>query len=302
MPASLLRRALVVLLALMLPGCGAVLPAPTATSAPSDATSLPPTATPLPLAAKVNGHPILLADFQAELLRYEEAQRQRGIELATQDTHQREVLESLLDLELLAQEAAAEGASISEDRLARRIDELAQDRGGSEGMAAWMASNHYDLESLRRALRRELLAQQAVEALAEGLPAEVEHVHLRHILVDSRQRADELRSLLDAGAEFGQLAVEHSLDPSTRVNGGDLGWVPRGVLSQPAIEEAAFALPVGQVSDSIETELGYHLVEVLGREARQPSPNDLRTLRRRTVEDWLASAREAAQIEILIEP
>jgi peptidyl-prolyl cis-trans isomerase C len=292
-----------ILLALVLTGCGlTAAPATSQTESTPTATRPPATPTTEPLAAGVNGQPILLREYQAELDRFETAQQERGIELALLEPYRLDVLQALIDLELLAQKAEADGATISEELLSERIDELAEQRGGSEAMAAWMAANEYDLESFRRALRRELLAQQAVEGLATTVPTELEHVHVGQILVDSRQRADELRALLEAGADFGQLAVEYSQDPSTRVNGGDLGWVPRGVLNYPAIEEVAFTLPPGQISEVIETELGYHLIEVLAREMRPPSPNDRRKLRQQAVETWLETARGSARIDILIEP
>jgi peptidyl-prolyl cis-trans isomerase C len=98
------------------------------------------------------------------------------------------------------------------------------------------------------------------------------------------------------------LAVTQSLDLSTRVGGGDLGWFPRGVLTQPAVEEAAFALAPDEVSQVVESDLGYHLIEVIEREVRPLSANDLRRLRQAAVEEWLAAERQRAAIEILIEP
>ncbi len=303
MHASPSRSLPAVLLALTLTGCGLTAPPATPKTDPTP-TATPPPATPTaePLAASVNGQPILLSDYNAELLRYEADQLERGIELASLEPYRLDVLEALIDLVLLAQKAEADGAEVAHDLLSERIDELAEERGGSEAMAGWMAANEYDLESFRRALRRELLAQQAVERLAESVPAELEHVHMQHILVDSRQRAVELRSLLEAGADFSQLAVEYSQDPSTRVNGGDLGWVPQGVLNYPALEEAAFTLTTGQISEVIETELGYHLIQVLERETRPPSPNDRRKLRQQAVDAWLTTARESARIQVLIDP
>jgi parvulin-like peptidyl-prolyl isomerase len=262
---------------------------------------MPPTPTSPPAAALVNGVPILLSDYQAELERFHQARQETGTELATIGATDESVLNALIDLELLAQEAEQQGHSLSEEELSAHLDSLSQAAGASENAGAWMAAYGYDLDSLRRALRRELLAQMAVEELANQVPAEVEQVLARHILVADQERAEQLRQQIIDGADFGQLALEESLDLSSRVDGGNLGWFPQGVLTEPEIEQAAFELEVGEVSAVIKTELGYHLLEVLDREIRPLNPNDMRRLRQLAVESWLEQARQQATIERLVE-
>lgn len=242
-----------------------------------------------------------MSDFEAELERYQQAGGAAGTELATSEVAAEEVLEAMIELELLAQEAQRQGISLSEDEISDAIDRLSEAAGANETAGAWLASYGYDLESLHRALARQQLAQAAIQRLANQVPAELEQVQARHILVDDRETAESLRSQLMDGADFATLALEQSLDLSTRVDGGNLGWFPRGVLTQPAVEEAAFELEPGEISPVIESELGYHLVEVLDRGTRPLGPNDERTLRRRAVQTWLEQARQQATIEILID-
>lgn len=302
MPASFLPRAAAALLLVTLAGCGLLgTPAPTQTAAPTP-TPLPPSATPEPLAATVNGEPILLSDFESEMLRYEAAQRARGTELATSPSDRSLVLQSIIDLELLAQEAVAQGHTVSDEELSAALDQLADEVGGGEAVGAWLAANQYDIVSFRRTLRREQLAQRTVERIANQVPAEMEQVHASHILVGTRAEAEDLRAQWEDGADFAELAVQHSLDTSTRVGGGDLGWLPPGMLQSEALEQAAFSLELGQVSPVVETELGFHLVQSVERALRPLSPNDERQLRQQAVEEWLADRRANAEIEILIEP
>ena len=68
---------------------------------------------------------------------------------------------------------------------------------------------------------------------------------------------DELRG----GADFAAAAAEHSEDDGTAEAGGDLGFFPRGQMMSP-FEEAAFSLPVGELSDLVRTELGLHILRV----------------------------------------
>lgn len=100
-----------------------------------------------------------------------------------------------------------------------------------------------------------------------------EKIHAAHILLmhadceqssSARSREDALeeikaiKSELANGAEFEQLAAENSDCPSG-ADGGDLGFFGRGAMV-PEFEEAAFSLKVGEVSDVVETEFGYHLI------------------------------------------
>lgn len=71
-----------------------------------------------------------------------------------------------------------------------------------------------------------------------------------------------IKSQLDEGADFSTLASQNSDCPSAR-SGGDLGNFGRGQMV-PAFEQATFALPVGQVSDVVETDFGYHLIQRTG--------------------------------------
>ncbi|TLN09224.1 post-translocation molecular chaperone, partial [bacterium] len=100
---------------------------------------------------------------------------------------------------------------------------------------------------------------------------------------------------LQSGADFATLAQQY--DPAT---GGELGWFPRGYLAQPAVEEAAFALLPDQYSPVVETEIGFHIIEVLAREVRPLAPDALQTLQRAALADWLKQQRSTVQIEMLL--
>jgi len=86
----------------------------------------------------------------------------------------------------------------------------------------------------------------------------------RHILVDTEEQALELKKQLDGGADFAKLAREHSNCPSGK-SGGDLGEFEPGRMV-PEFDRVVFSdLPVGQVSEPVQTQFGYHLLEVQKR-------------------------------------
>lgn len=83
----------------------------------------------------------------------------------------------------------------------------------------------------------------------------------RHILVSSEQKAIDLKEQIDAGADFADVAKEHSTCPSG-AKGGSLGQFKKGAMV-PEFDEVIFSdLPIGEVSAPVKTQFGYHLIEV----------------------------------------
>ena len=268
------------------------------------ATPVPPTAspTPEPAAALVNGAAILLAELDQEVARYEAAQRGLGIDLATVGDYRAAVLNSLIDRRLLADAARSAGDRVEPAEVEARIEALAAEMGGSDAMGAWLAANGYSLEGLKASLGEEILAALTVQRIADEVPATAEQVHARHVLVADAALAEELQSQLADGADFATLAQTHSLDLSTRVAGGDLGWFAPGTLTTPEVETAAFALQPGEISDIVQSALGYHVIQVLERGDHALNPETWRRLRQEAVDDWLTDQRSQAAIEIVITP
>jgi peptidyl-prolyl cis-trans isomerase D len=82
------------------------------------------------------------------------------------------------------------------------------------------------------------------------------------------QSAQAARAEIQGGADFAAVAERVSADPGSRARGGDLGQFSRGQMV-PAFEEAAFSLPIGQVSEPVQTQFGYHLIQVQERTGEQ---------------------------------
>jgi peptidyl-prolyl cis-trans isomerase C len=129
-----------------------------------------------------------------------------------------------------------------------------------------------------------------------------QEVHARHVLLGSEDAARKVIAELQGGADFAALAGEHSVDPSAASNGGDLGFFSRGQMV-PEFAEAAFALEPGQrTGDPVQTQFGWHVIEVLDRRTGVPSfeatePRLRQEVAREIVTALVADLRDGAEIE-----
>ncbi len=122
-----------------------------------------------------------------------------------------------------------------------------------------------------------------------------------HIIVETEEEAQALREELDAGADFAELAREHSMDGAAE-GGGSLGWFGPGAMIAE-FEEAVESLDVGEYMGPLETEFGWHLV--LLNDTRMSTAPDLeevreaieQNLQREAAQGVLDSATSAASIE-----
>jgi parvulin-like peptidyl-prolyl isomerase len=272
------------------------------------ATLEPPTAEPsptppAPLAAVVNDQYIFLAEYERRVSQYEQALVDQGVDMNTPEGQEalalarQDVLEGLIDSVLIEQGGAMLGISISDEELERQVEADIAAGGGQAAFEEWLEATGQSREDYGEMLRQSLLSQQVLERVTADVPAAAEQVHARHIVVDSEEAAKEILALLQGGADFVALARERSIDVATKENGGDLGWFPRGLVA-PELENAAFALQPGQVSDVILLGEGYHIVQVVERDlARSLDPDMQIEVRLAVFEQWLADLRASAVIE-----
>ncbi|MCY4234238.1 MAG: peptidylprolyl isomerase [Bacteroidetes bacterium] len=107
--------------------------------------------------------------------------------------------------------------------------------------------------------------------VADTRPAEETHVRARHILINTDEDSDDARaSIMDirrriqSGEDFATVAIEMSDDTGSGANGGDLGWFGPGMMVPP-FQDAAFGAQIGSLIGPIETDFGFHLIEVTHR-------------------------------------
>ncbi len=153
----------------------------------------------------------------------------------------------------------------------------------------------------RELFERRLLIGKVRDAVAAELDvAEEQQVHARHILL-SRDEFETAQDVLEralAGEDFTALAAEFSADASNSKTGGELGWFPRGQMVA-AFENAVFSAEAGVLPEPVESQFGWHVVEVLQNEVRALPENIFEQRRRMAFDDWLAGRRAETDIEIL---
>lgn len=279
-------------------------PAPTATA-------IPPSPTPEePLAATVNGQPIYLAVYEEAL-----ARQQQGMSAILQDessapSQEAMVLDMLIERALIEQAAEANGITVTMEMVDQQIAELrqvAEENNGPDSFENWLQANQWTEEAFHDALAYEMLTERVSAMVTSDVPLSVPQVRARYIQVDDATLAQSLLEQARDGADFAALAREHSVDPSTAADGGDLGYFSQGTLLVPELEEAAFALQEGEVSDVIiatnadGSETVYYLLQVIETDDARPlGPDQRATLLQERFESWLAEQWSQATIERFI--
>lgn len=301
------RLPLALIIGAALVACGAT-SAPTATPISGDttnpviaATNPPPTVEPTPdkVAAIVNGTTIPLAILDRQIER-----RLAGI-AAVGDPQPQDMaafrlteLNAIIEQTVIEQAAAIQGLTVTDAELQTEIDSNITTAGGRDQWLQQLTENNLTEPEYRSAVRSALITARMRDVVTKNACVNVEQIRARHILVASEATAANIKTQLDGGGDFIQLALDYSLDVTTRQAGGDLGWFARGQLLQPGIEEFAFSAPLNQTSTPIKTELGYHIIQVLERVKDRPV--DAETCYRLTesaFEKWLAELMQAAKIE-----
>jgi peptidyl-prolyl cis-trans isomerase C len=302
----ILLAAAAVLVFLSLSACGGapsaataveVQPTMTVTPLPVATTAVPtPTLTPEPLALRVNGESVLLAEFDAEFKQLQAAYQQLGKTIATED-EKNQVIENMIATVLLSQGAFEAGFQVDDAALQAEIDRMAAQMGGPQALSDWMAQQGYTDPVFRQVLRRQMAAAWQRDQIAGQVPETAEQIHARQILTTDEEIArTALEQVNLPGVNFAAQALRY--DP---VTGGDLGWFPRGYLLQPEVEEAAFGLQPGEVSQIIKSSIGYHIIQVISREPqRSISPDARRVLQHKALQEWVAGRRSNSQVEILV--
>ncbi|MBC7236733.1 MAG: peptidylprolyl isomerase [Chloroflexi bacterium] len=255
------------------------------------------------LVARVNGTGISRAAYE---LRAAQAQiyllKQPGLDITTpagkeEIQHLRaRVLAWMVDQVLIEQAAAAHGITVTPQQVEEQVALMRGD--DATRFNQWLASNGMTLDQLREQIRNDIITSAVRDMITQSLERRVPQVHVRHILLAEESAAQQALAKLKKGTDFAAVAREFSEDASTRAKGGDLGFIPRGVMP-PEFDQVAFALRPRQTSDVIRTDSGLYIVQVLEVDpSREISAELWPVVQQNAFERWLEEQRAKAEIRV----
>ena len=261
--------------------------------------------------AIVNGEEITKAEFDAT---YERIISQASITPDETQTveYQKAVLEMMIDSMLIRQEAERLKADLSETTITAQVEAYIESYGGQEQFEASLESAGLTEDDLRKIIKDQL-AQQFLSEYASNETSVTElpedYALLEHILLaeTDEETATAVYQKVVAGDDFAALALEYSIDPGTAESGGSLGWSPTRAYV-PAFKAAADALAVGDVSEPVLSDYGWHIIRKVDEAAKGDAiadvPDELQaTLSASdlTLDAYLAQLRDEAEIEYVDE-
>jgi parvulin-like peptidyl-prolyl isomerase len=143
---------------------------------------------------------------------------------------------------------------------------------------------------LRTLYEVNILRQKLMDAITANVPHSQDEVWARHILVADEATATAVRTRLLNGEDFAKVAAEVSTDTGSKDNGGDLGWFGKGQMVAE-FETAAFSLKIGEISQPVKSQYGYHIIQVLAHNMVPLDASAYDQARQKVFNDWLTQAR-----------
>ena len=141
------------------------------------------------------------------------------------------------------------------------------------------------------------LREKVLEAVTKDVKPFEEQVWAQHILVDSEELANIILARFANGEDWDKLAAEYSLDESNAQTGGDLGWVNSDVGFVAEFKDALFSLQLAEISAPVQSQFGWHIIRVLGREQRPVDDQRFQELKEKAFTAWIEGIRAEADIQ-----
>ena len=240
------------------------------------------------LVARVNKEEITEEEFQSEFELFKMAyEKQFGEDVMTQvvesgetfeEKLKNDIMEKLIIEKLLFKEAEDMKITVTEEELQEQVDISIESIGGQEQFEEYLEENGLTKEILEENLRKEMLVtkygekfneetkipEEDAKEYFEANKEELVVIQASHILVETEEEGKEILKKLEEGEEFASLALIESIDSGSAMDGGNLGYFPKGSLIAE-FEDVAFALKPGETSDVVKTEVGYHIIHLVDR-------------------------------------
>ena len=209
-------------------------------------------------AAFVNGETIFISDVELEAVA--QGLIVPGSDFGPSDPDFPQVLEQLIDQRLLAQEAERRGLDM--DPAAQRRLAAGRERLLGNILVENLVANEVTEDAIDRMYEEQVKLQQLDD-----------EVRIRQIVVEAASDAERIVTELAEGRDFAEAALEYSTDVSTRLDGGDLGWIKPNELNDPYAAIIGNTV-TGTISEAFETEAGWTILKVDERRTTPPKTKD----------------------------
>jgi hypothetical protein len=231
-----------------------------------------------------------------------------------------QVLKWIENDELIRQAAPGLGINVSPDEIVAKInDDMIPMAGGGwnstgnitgsitlpqsdigKAYQQWLDYVCLSDSEYRYLVEANLLQQKIIDYFTQSVPTEAKQIHVYAIRVDNEGNATEVENRLQNGDNFATVAAEFSTDETTKQFGGDLGWMPQDILP-PELDQAAFSLAVGSVSEPIVATTGnttgYYIIKVAEIDESRPIHEQYRQfLACIAFSNWLMEQRKVVEI------
>lgn len=188
------------------------------------------------------------------------------------------IVEKLIMEKLVEKETKDMKITVTDEEIQKKLDDYAIQMGGQEKFDEFLDTNNISKEFFYENMRKEILVDKHKENIMNGINISDKDakeffeqykdnlikVKASHILVSSEEEGKKILERLKNGESFENLATLESLDSVSAAKGGDLDYFGKGEMISE-FEDAAFSLKVGETSDLVKTEVGYHIIHVEDR-------------------------------------
>lgn len=278
------------------------------------------------LVAKVDGEGITMEEFESEYEVYKRMYEQQLGEDAMSQTGEGgktlgeelkgNIVEKLIMERLVAKDAKNMNIVVTDEEIKEQMDQYIAIVEEQEKFDEFLEANKLTKEFLKENLKKDLLFNKHNEAFLKDVKItdeEIENyfnsnkedlvvVKASHILVKSEEDGKKVIDKLNAGEAFASVAATESIDSSSAVQGGNLGYFKKGTYVNE-FEQAAFALKVGETSKLVKTEVGYHVIKIEDRKDTLETLKDdiILVLKDDKYLEKIQSLRDSAKVKIFLD-
>lgn len=228
-------------------------------------------------------------------------------------------LQSMITTELVDQEAKKANVTVTDEDINTELEDLKAQFGGEVAFNAALSQSSMTVDDLKKQMPLQVKLRKILEPQVTVTDDEIkeyydtnkatfseeEQVRASHILVETKEEADAILKQLKEGADFATLAKEKSSDTGSKDNGGDLDFFKRGDMVAE-FSDVAFKLKVGETSDAVKSDYGYHIIKVTDhKDAKDYTLEEKKDEIRKTLvsqkvstlsSTWLSETTEKAKI------